>query len=270
MKNRLFKSAIGGYKKSTVNEYIENENRRFAEIEASYKETIESLRRMLDGADAEIKRLEEIAAKLDTANEKITALEAENLSHKEKIAVLSKETETLKNELADKDIATAALTEENEKLRLSLAEAVEENEKIKADAEEKAKEQTETKRMGNPAADAILGRAKAASEDMLKRAEEGAEVILSKARLEAIEYKNEIFAAAKEVFDTATDELRRSVGICMDDFISGIKYAKGDTDRARRTTENCEDDLSRRIERMMSELDRAIAEKLAGFTDNRK
>ena len=104
---------------------------------------------------------------------------------------------------------------------------------------------------------------------MLKRAEEGAAIILGKAKDEVNTCRSEAVYAVKEIFDAATEELRRSIGICMNDFASALKKAKNDPSRADDAADFCDDDLGRRIERMQNDLDRAIAEKLAEF-DSKK
>lgn len=287
-RNVIFKTSIGGYKKSTVNDYIESENRRFAELEASYNNTIDSLKRMLDNAEREIGRLhgieenltgtiaelnrvnsenaqlrddakssaDEYESLLSEKDDRIKVVEAALDAKNEEIALLSRRVDSISAELEEKITSVNELTEQNAALRNSA-------ENTKADARDRV--DTES----NETAE-LIGRAKAASEDMLKRAEESAGIILERAHKEALDYREEIFVAAKEVFDAATDELRRSINFCMSDFISGIKYAKGNAERTRNATAICRDDLSRRIERMQSDLDRAIAEKLAQFRNRRK
>lgn len=115
----------------------------------------------------------------------------------------------------------------------------------------------------------MLLRAKYASEDMLKRAEEGAGIIIDRAKDEMFTRRNEAVKAAKEIFNAATEELRRSIGICMNDFAAAIRNSKNDPARTSEAADICDDDLSRRIERMQNDLDRAIAEKLAEF-DSKK
>ncbi len=253
MRNRniIFKTSIGGYKKKLVNEYIESENRRFTELEVEYKETIEGLRRELDEANNKIGIL---SAELDTKNSLLS----------EKEAAFS----AIETELAQKTDEASAANEKALLLMGDISDAKEEIVRLGAELEAKRESVRRTDEYKYET-DVILNRARSATEDMLKRAEAGAEVILDRARKEALDYREEIFAAAKEVFTAATEELRRSIGICMSDFVSGIKTAKNDPARAADTSSRCDDDLARRIERMQNDLDRAIAEKLAEFDSRR-
>lgn len=262
-RNVVFKTSIGGYKKKIVNEYIENENRRFAELEAEYNETIEGLRRDLDAAHDKIGTLR---VKADAYSSLQVELEEKNALLSEKEAALT----SLENALSQKNDELRDANEKAVSLVAQLADTKAEITRLSDELETKQ----ESLSSRNTAeylyeTDAILNRARNATEDMLRRAEAGAEVILDRARKEALDYREEIFAAAKEVFTAATEELRRSIGICMSDFVSGIKSAKNDPARATDTSARCDDDLARRIERMQNDLDRAIAEKLAEFDARR-
>ena len=120
-------------------------------------------------------------------------------------------------------------------------------------------------RAAKMAADELIARARIASEDVLRHAEEGAGVIIERARNEALSFRNEIFTAAKDMIATIAEELQRSVEMCMTNFVSSIKTARTDSRRTPGASSRSDDELGRRIERMQSDLDRAIADKLAEF-----
>ncbi|MBE6707831.1 MAG: hypothetical protein E7578_01140 [Ruminococcaceae bacterium] len=111
----------------------------------------------------------------------------------------------------------------------------------------------------------LLHKAKTASEEMLRRAEESTAVIMERARNEAASCRSDMLSTARDIITSVSGELHRSVDICMNDFVRGIRNAKNDSSLIADEVKRCGDDLGRRIERLQFDLDRTISEKLSEF-----
>lgn len=293
--NILFRTSMSGFNKEDVNKYIQDENRRFAALEGEYTEKIDGMKRELELAKAEIERLtehyeaylalqreaEDLRTSLDKSNDVITALtekadsasaavaeaDQKNVNLLDENVTLREKIKTMEATIAEKDSEIEGLrievknaTTENAELRKKIVE----DNAFRDGSEKHPATEGMTDDEKNQFGDMLL-RAKYASEDMLKRAEEGAGIIIDRAKDEMFTHRNEAVRAAKEIFNAATEELRRSIGICMNDFAAAIRNAKNDPARTSEAANICDDDLGRRIERMQNDLDRAIAEKLAEF-----
>lgn len=275
LRKTLFRTSMSGYKKEDVHAYIESENLRFVNIEREYTDrikgltdTINELNAKLASAEAAVIRLTEEVAAADALRNEIDALraqideaKAQNAERDAEITDLRAKLEALAQEKAD---AVAALESENDKLREELSEQSAKTAEASSADDGYTLSDTEKKQISE-----MINRARMASEEILKRAEAGAEIIIDRARSEVYSYRLKTMSAAKEVFGIATDDLRRSISVCMNDFVASIKASKGDPTRSAEAASDCDDDLSRRIERMQNDLDRAIAEKLAEFDGNK-
>ena len=299
----LFRTAMNGYKKSDVHAYIKSEDLRFVSVEREYIDRIESMTKTINeltakiaSADAEINRLSEenasvaalrsenaeLHAQLDSAKNEISEKDAEIIKLREDIETLTKENtdaaEQLRAISANCELLTSRIMDSDNKVRdisNEVSRLNEENKELKEKISERPQcaQNTEShENEGYTLSDSekkqiseMINRARSASEEMLKRAEAGAEIIIDKARSEVYSYRLKTFSAAKEVFNIATDDLRRSISVCMNDFVASMKSSKGDPARSAEAADVCDEDLSRRIERMQNDLDRAIADKLAEF-----
>lgn len=253
---KKFRTAVNGYKKEDVNEYIQNENRRFSDIE---KEHLDKIDELLDKLDDLQNKLNVSNDLLVSKDDEINSLLTENQKQKEDLVLKNQEISKSEYMIAELETRINAINDENNALTSELSEL---REKEKSGAYSPSSEDK------SQITDMIF-RARNASEDMLKRAEEGATILLGKAKDEVNICRSEAVSAAKEIFDAATEELRRSIGICMNDFVSAIRKAKNDPERTDSAADFCDDDLGRRIERMQNDLDLAIAEKLAEFENKR-
>ena len=283
----LFRSAMGGYNKDDVNVYILNENRKFSQIEDEYIDRINELTAKLNESEKRIRELTAdcsalpaICEELETLRSKLDNADAERTERDSVINELQLKNEVLIDEKAELESQVTVLNDKcgklssyNEDLEAKVKnkdEEITEKEaeiaRLRSDLRAvKAENGLSSRNIDNDQISDILARAKDASEEILRKAETGAELILDRARDEARNYRTKTLTDAKEVFDAATEELRRSIVICMNDFVASIKKSGGDFRRAESTVSDCDDDLARRIERMQNELDRAIAAKLAEF-----
>ncbi len=202
-----------------------------ASIRAEYETTIADIKSFFE-AETNTIRMELISAKLAGENADIEKNSA--------LAAL----EALKEELEAEKAKNATLAEENADI-----------------CEKQAIDIYETERI----AEELIARATEASEEILARSEEGASVIIERAKEEAFSFRNDIFTAAREMISAAAEELQKSVGICLSDFMNGIRSTKFTSGRTSVGAGRFEDELGRRISRMQNDLDRAIAEKLAEF-----
>lgn len=283
----LFRSAMGGYNKDDVNVYILNENRKFSQIEDEYIDRINELTAKLSESEKRVHELTvdcsalpAICEELETLRSKLDNAAAERAERDSAIDELRLKNELLIDEKAELESQITVLSDKCGKLTSyndELETKVKNNDAVLSEKEAeiarlrsdlrtaKTENGLSSRNTDNDQVSDMLARATDASEEILRKAETGAELILDRARDEAKNYRTKTLTDVKEVFDAATEELRRSIVICMNDFVASIKNSGGDFRRAESTVSDCDDDLARRIERMQNELDRAIAAKLAEF-----
>ncbi len=281
----VFRSSLRGYNKNDVNLFILNSNKKFANAEKSYIATIRDLRFDIDNAKDELDLLnrhtEELEKKLIDIETERSAAVAELDELKAENAGLIEECTALRRELGEKDVQ---IDEYKNRSSVSSAEKYEYERKIasleaeltatKNEAElmrlKGLKEQNTfkpsvTMEQTETVTTELLYKAKAASEEMLRRAEESTAVIMERARNEAVSCRSDMLSATKEIITSVSDELHRSVDICMNDFVRGIRSANNDSSLIADEVKRCGDDFGRRIERLQSDLDRTISEKLSEF-----
>lgn len=255
----IFRTAMGGYNKNDVNTYIENENRRFASAELEMSSEIKRLEDELEGARASLKRYDGVSESLANAKNELDLLKNELMNTKAELNRYKSAAEAL-------DEAKGEITRLKDELNTVRGKlVVDENDKNTENAAESNVEEIDS-----VVASELIRKAKSASDEILLRAEVGAREIVERARKEVIDSRGDMISDAKDIFNAATSELRRSIGICMSDFITGIKTARGSAGKVTDDALRCDDELSQRIERMQNELDRAISEKLAEFDRKNK
>ncbi len=149
--SKLFRSAIGGFKKSDVNNYIVAQNREFDEKKADLEEEITKLKLNIKGltdklalAEADMfilrarnEELSEIEAQFTELKEKDSVLEDENTTLKDKQQELESENSTLKEKLAEAE-ATSLRTSELQAEIARLTEEIAANNLEKASAANEA------------------------------------------------------------------------------------------------------------------------------------
>lgn len=256
----VFRISVRGYNRSDVNDYIFGENRRFKALEDEYKAQIEDLKL----------RLEEATEKASS----LSAKEEEEKLGKQKIDELEAEISRLREELEEEREESAALTDDVESLTSELLSARREIADLTAKAEAEVKaEPADEPATAVPAKDGdaldaeavaeMLKRTHNASLEMISLAEKRAADILERARAEAALSRNEMLDTAKEMLDRVQTDVRKSVDTYMGELLTGIDTAKKSSFAVAEEFEKCGTKLSRRISGMQSDLDRAIAEKLA-------
>lgn len=221
---------------------LEEKNKAIQELEASSEAACVAIRAEYEATIADIKLSfeGEISALKHEISAKDLSLENANI---EKVGALTA-LESMKHELEAEKTKNSVLSEENAAISAKQAKDSKEAEIL---------------------ADELILRAKQASEEILTRAEEGAAIIIERAKDEALLFRNDILCTAKEMISAASDELQRSVGICLNDFVNGMRSSKLAPRRGADDIGRFDDNLARRITRMQNDLDRAIAEKLAEF-----
>lgn len=257
----IFRTAMGGYNKNDVNTYIESENRRFASAEQEMRSEQKRLESELENARLSLKRCESVSESLANAKVELDRLKNELESTKAELERYEGAAEALVEAKGE----ISRLKDELDRAKSELAAANEQPDTAK-DAHGAENESVgNSEEFNSVIAAELLRKAKSASDDILLRAEVGAREIVERARKEVIDSRGDIISDAKDIFNAATSELRRSIAICMSDFITGIKTARGSSGKVTDDALRCDDELSQRIERMQNELDRAISEKLAEF-----
>lgn len=279
---KRFRATLGGgYKKEDVNAYIEEIQAEFTSVEATLKGQI-------DRQCAQVKAAEEATAaakaEIDALNERIAALEAEQIKH---IAV-SAELSSLRTEYDDLRMENATLTSENtalvEKHQMLAAqylalqgEAQTEKERLTAQLFEKDAVIAE----GADAKDLAELREKAAAFDRLSadfgvimlRANESAEAILRSAKQEADEMlrsvnaeisaaKTRAEAASEGIIGTLDGRLRKINADCRDDILAELEDLRSSVSTMLAAMKAKYADIGARIDHakteMQSESDRVL------------
>lgn len=264
----IFRTAMGGYNKNDVNTYIESENRRFASAEQEMRSEQKRLESELENARLSLKRCETVSESLANAKGELDRLMNELESTKAELESARAELERYEGAaeaLVEAKSEISRLKDELDRVNSELAAANERPDTAKDAHGAENESAVNSEEFNSVVAAELLRKAKSASDDILLRAEVGAREIVERARKEVIYSRGDIISDAKDIFNAATSELRRSIAICMSDFITGIKTARGSSGKVTDDALRCDDELSQRIERMQNELDRAISEKLAEF-----
>lgn len=179
---KLFRSAVGGFNRDDVNNYIMKQSREFAEREEKLNDTVSELR-----------------AELDTL--RLKAEEAEQLR------ALTAEAEATVRELEDKvrDLE-AKLSEEREERSLAeaaveaLSEHCADNEKLKAEA------------------GSIIVNASRAADDMLKRAEDTSKQLVAESERLALEARARVQSTLDKIISDLKEDIQSGTDSCIREF----------------------------------------------------
>ncbi len=238
-KNVAFRSAIGGYNREDVNQYILNINR---ELEEKDSAAAEAEKKAAEAAD----RITALTADLDAAKADKEALEGSRSSLSESVDQLKEENDSLREKLA-------AAEAEKAQLAARLKE-------MESSAEEEEKSQ-KYDRISAQIGDIMIS-ANTSADAIVAAANTHAAKILSDTEIEANAIRTRLNAKATEMLAHISGELHTSADSCACELITALTEMRDNTALLIQDFEKRNRELSHKVEYYQATLTETIRSAL--------
>ena len=193
MDNHIFRSAIGGFNRQDVMDYIEKTQKEAAENAAALEKQLDQVRRELAELGNE---LDGLAAQRDTLTEQLEEVTGRCETARANWESHAAMNETLRGDVSQRDTAIRELTGENQELFRRVQALEEELNGLRQEKEKVAQLELEAHKRG---------------EEVIADAHARSELILSDARREADTIREQADAAAAQLRRETAEQLQSAV-----------------------------------------------------------
>lgn len=212
MENHIFRTAIGGFNRQDVTDYIERTRKQAEETAAALEKQAEELRTSLSGTqtalDESRSALEDSARERDETQKLLEAVTAERDQVKQNWDVQVMAAASARREMEQREETIRALTEEKKDLTLRVRELESGLESLRQEKERLAQMELDARRRS----DEIVAQADAQAADAIAEAGAKARDIVAQAEAQAAAMVNRANARAEDLLRQAEERIAGAAG----------------------------------------------------------
>ncbi len=250
-KNVAFRSAISGYNREDVNQYILEMNRGFEEREITLREA----------ADTASSQLAEITALADSLKAENAEAESVIRSLRESIDQLKEENASLRDLLQSADSRTAELTDRldsSEKEASALRQELNSRAQTAEASEKSLKYDQISAQIGD-----IMINANSSAEQIIAAANTEAGRIMTETEEEAMYIRTRLSDTADEMLSTISERLHISTENCLGELLTALREMRDSADALLRDFGKRNHELGEKIEYYHTSVSDTVSKSLA-------
>lgn len=247
----LFRSAISGYNREDVNQYIFDMNRSFEERENALKEA----------ADSVSAQLEELTSLINSLKEEKTEAESVIGTLRESVDQLKDENASLRDQLQSSDSRTAELTDRlnaSEKEASALRNELNSRAQTSVESEKSLKYDQISAQIGD-----IMINANSSAEQIIAAANMEAGKIMTDTEEEAMYIRTRLSDTADEMLSAISERLHTSTENCLGELLNALREMRDSTDALLREFGKRNHELGAKIDYYHANVSDTVAKSLS-------